>query len=340
MGNALVTGASGFVGGHLVDHLVQMGLRVRCVFRPSSDRQRFLQMTGVKTVAWDLGDPRFWRRATAGVDYVFHVAGQTRALRHREFWRANAGLTAVIAEAAANQSSPPVFLQVSSLAASGPAVAAASVAPASDGRTPPHPVSAYGRSKLRGEQAALRWAGQMPVSIVRPGIVCGPRNVELWPIFRLVARQGWYAAPGFASRRLAFIDVRDLARLVYQVALRGRRAPREAQADSSCYDACLPEHPTHQEFAHQVAVAVRRSTPVVLPVPEPVLWTSAWLGHWVARWRGRPFPLTLDKVREATAGSWVGDWRRAQDELSFEPEYHLPDGLRDTANCYRQWGWL
>src|SRR4051812_9915057 len=173
---ALVTGANGFVGSFLTEHLTVSGDDVRALVRRGAD-DRWLFGTKATVVNGDLGDATALAAAMDGVEVVFHVAGLTKSARPEPFFAVNERGTALLMDVAARAKSPsgepPIVLVVSSLAAAGPSPFPD--APR-DEQEPPAPVSTYGRSKLAGERAARARASRVPLTIVRPPIVYGPRD--------------------------------------------------------------------------------------------------------------------------------------------------------------------
>src|SRR5262245_61004025 len=120
MAAVLVTGATGFIGLHLVEALVRRGERVRCLVRRSSQVEP-LKALGIELVSAGFDDQPALTAAVAGTEIVFHVAGLIRALRSSEFYRVNELGTARLAEACCAQREPPRLMLVSSIAAAGPA---------------------------------------------------------------------------------------------------------------------------------------------------------------------------------------------------------------------------
>ncbi len=183
---AIVTGANGFVGSHLVERLLREGLEVVCLVRPTSDR-KWIEGLSAQVRAEDPGDVEALARAVAGADFVFHVAGLTRGLTDEEYLAVNAEGTRRIIEAVARSGAAiRRFVYVSSLAAVGPNPTDRPL----DETSEPRPQDSYGRSKLAGERIVLEAGGRMPVTIIRPPAVYGPRDSNFLPLFRMARQLG------------------------------------------------------------------------------------------------------------------------------------------------------
>jgi len=340
MARVLVTGASGFVGFHLVQALRARGYEVTCLVRKTS-RVEQLEPLGVRLAYGDVTEPEGLSQTVAGAEVVFHAAGCTAALDRREYFFVNAEGTRHVAQACAAQPRPPVLVVVSSLAAAGPS-------PPGRPRTeedPPQPVSAYGKSKLDAERAARRFADRVPTTIVRPPFVMGQRDAKGVEVYRAVRRLGVHANPGLAVHRFSLIHAEDLAQALILAAERGRRLrPGNLPADDSdttgIYFAACEENPSYIELGRMIAAEVGRPRAWMLRVPRPIVWLVGSWNEVVGRLRGKPLALNLDKVREALAGSWVCSTDRAYRELGFRVTTPLAERIRQTAQWYLQQGWI
>lgn len=321
---ALVTGATGFVGSHLVEALQRRAATVTVLVR-SLAKASHLEASGVRVVPGDLQDPRALERAAAGQDVVFHVAGLVAARSEAEFLRANRDGTANVVAAAARGGAPRLIL-VSSMAASGPSRPGAPLT----GAEPARPVTAYGRSKAAGEDVVRR--GPLPWSIVRPPMVYGPRDREVLKVFKL-ARLGVAPVFGPGTQELSAVHAADLADALVAVASSG------AATESRTYYPCHPEVFTSAGFLRAVAAAMGRSVTVV-PIPLFVARALLTLTGAAAGLARQRTILTADKANEFFEPAWTGDPGALMRETGWQPAYDIASGLPETYQWYRSAGWL
>lgn len=319
----LVTGATGFVGSHLVEALRRRNAEVTALVR-STGKAQALASQGVRLVAGDLHDPAALEQAAAGQDVVFHVAGLVAAKDEAEFLRTNREGTAGLLDAA-GRAGVGRFVLVSSMAAGGPS------APGRPhtGSEPPRPVTAYGRSKLAAEQ--LVRTGRVPWTILRPPMVYGPWDREVLKVFRL-ARLGIAPVFGEGTQELSAVHGADLAQALVAAAMAER-------AENRLYYACHPETFTSAAFVRSVGAALGRSVRV-LRLPRLLGSAALSVTGAAARLSGRPTILTPDKANEFFQAAWTGDPRPLVEETGWSPEFSLESGLAHTYAWYRSAGWL
>lgn len=319
----LVTGASGFVGSHVVSLALQLGHEVWAAVRPASSRQ------------W-LTDPRIrfieFQEVSNGsevFDAVVWCAGITKALHAQEFETVN-NLQVQQCVQAMRQSGrlPQFFVYLSSLSAH-------------------YPVSAYGRSKLH----AVEWLRQqqdMTVIILYPTGVYGPRDRDYLQQFRMV-KSGFDFVPSlWGQQQLSFIYVWDLANVVF-------RALQVAQTvidrSGACpvieMDVSEPRTYTNTEFRHilqrEYASRAGEKRWPVLPVRVP-----AWFIHLVcgvsgiiARLRHKPALLNPDKAHLLTQMDWTADSSQLRYWLGENlPFTSLEEGVHRTTQFYIDQSWL
>jgi nucleoside-diphosphate-sugar epimerase len=326
--NVLLTGASGFVGSHILDRLRARPMPVRVLLRPSSPR-RFIEahLPHVEVQEGSINDPASLERAMDGVTHVIHCAGATRAKRDAEFYEANQTGTRNVVEAANRQrGNISRFVHISSLAAAHPAPPAA---PARE-EDPCAPVSEYGKSKLAAEQEVLKRC-LVPFTILRPPSVYGPRDEAFRPLFRTVRR---HFAPRFRGglEALSLVFAPDLAEATVTCLT-------HPAAEGRTYFVASPAAVTVGGFCREIARQLGvRTLPLWLPVPA--LWPICAMTELIGRALGRPSLLNRQKYRDLRAPGWVCDATRLRRETGFVAATPLAEGVRRTVAWYREHGWL
>jgi dihydroflavonol-4-reductase len=318
----LVTGATGFIGSHLLERLVEQRRPVRCLVRASSKLDT-LPRDAVEIAQGDLRNGDGLAEALRGVDTVIHLAGVTKARVPSDYYAGNAEATSNLLRACGGVER---FVHVSSLAAAGPS-----------GReplgedAPPNPVSHYGSSKLAGEEAVQHSPVYARSVIVRPPVVYGPRDRDVFQIIRAVSR-GWMMRIGSADRRFSCIYVADLVTGILAAA-------DHTDAAGQVFYIAHPAPVSWEEFGRTAAGLMGRTMRMVT-VPERVAYAAGWCGELATRLSGKPGILSRDKVKEACCRGWVCDTRRAREVLGFTAPTTLEAGLRQTLDWYREAGWL
>ncbi|MBX7166018.1 MAG: NAD-dependent epimerase/dehydratase family protein [Pirellulales bacterium] len=335
MPSALVTGASGFIGNHLVRLLQSRGYDVTCLLRNAA--KRTIPGLEVRTIEGDITDAQSLPAAVSNADVVFHVAGAVKARGFAEFLRVNAHGTKNLAAACADRAAPPVFVLVSSVSVVGPSP---DDEPLSES-APCRPVSQYSRSKREGERVITRYAGRLPVSVVRPGLVFGEGDSNMFKMLAPVARWRLHGVPTRSNRRLSFVHVSDVVDVIWRAAERGQRIRDDSEVDpTGWYFATADEMPTYAEFGQMAAQALGYGWVLTPRVPEAIVWTGAAVIEGATRLAGQSTIMGLDKMRDSAAGSWLFSNAAAKRDLDYRPQAPLVERLRQTYAWYRQQGWL
>ena len=338
MSHALVTGATGFVGTNLVEHLRGLGCDVSCLVR-AERRAEHLRSLGAEIFTGNLADRDSIERAVDGCDTVFHVAARVSALREQEFQQDNVEGTRNVAEVCAARDNPPTLVMVSSLAAGGPSRPGAPKHEADE----PQPVSDYGRSKLAAEKIVGKLAADLPASIVRPPIVFGQRDKSSLTIFKGVRNLRMHVVPGIRKFLVSVVHVADLCSALTLVAERGHRIEPGSNGKSNLaagtYNVAAERTLHYGELGHLAAQAMN-SRALAVPMPRFVMWLAGGCVEVASQLRGRPGLLNIDKVREALASGWECSDERIRNELGYQQAATLEERFAETARWYREAGWL
>ena len=319
----LITGGTGFIGSHVAERLVTDGTVVRCLVR-SAAGLRGLPQANIELAYGDLVSGDGLTAALRGVSTVIHLAGVTKARRTADYQAGNAIATANLVAAANGLAR---FVHISSLAAAGPS----GNAPLTED-SPPCPVSHYGRSKLAGEQAVQNSPLWHRSIIIRPPVVFGPRDTDVFQVIRAAA-QGWILQIGRAVRQFSWIYVTDLVDALVKA------AGASPFTGGRIYHIAHPSPVSWEEFGRAAARILARSARI-LAVPETAAYALGACAELWNHWSRKPGILSRDKVVDACCSGWVCDTGRACRELGFRANIGLEDGLRRAIAWYKEAGWL
>ena len=322
-----VTGATGFLGSHLVDRLLERGDAVACLVRPTSDL-RWLEGKPVELVRGGLeGEPGAdLLRALGEAECVYHAAGAIMGIRREDYVRANAGGTGFLCEALMKAGARPRrFLLVSSIAAAGPGW----------GKEPiledQHlPVNWYGESKLEAERITLEHGARFPVTIVRPPPVYGPRDTGMLTMFR-----GIKLGLVLTFRRVTrtnFVFVRDLVRGMILAA-------ESKNTVGEILNVGDRENMGTDEAMRRIAAVLGKKT-TSLRLPATLGYLAAGVNEVAMRMRGKPSIFNWQKMAELDETNWAIDIGKIRKLTGYEPETSIEEGGRRTYGWYVEEGWL
>jgi len=322
-----VTGASGFVGSHLVDSLLERGLKIKCLVRRSS-KLRYLDSSRVELVYGALDSATDWDEALEDVDTIYHVAGTTFARKAEGYFTANHhGTEAIVAGALKHRQQLKRFVYISSLAAVGPGLEGRPV----DEDADPSPITPYGRSKLAGEEAVRAVSDLLPTTIVRPPAVYGPRDYAIYEFFKAV-KGGMFPMIGRRDKRLSLVHVRDL---VAGIILAGT----SEAAIGKTYFISSEDDYSMRAVADLVAALMHKRAREIA-IPKTIAYGVAVAAEAAAALLGKPPLINRDKVTDLSQTCWSCSIERAKNELGYAPQIDLEQGLRETIEWYKREGWL
>lgn len=333
----LITGASGFIGSHLVERALAEGYEPWAAVRPTSSR-RYLADPHIRFIELDLGDDaRLADQLKAHVsaegpfDAVIHAAGATKCRHAADFFTVNAEGTARLARTLLSTGALRAegrFVFISSLSVMGPA-READGGPITEADRPV-PDTAYGCSKLAAEAALADIAGLNYV-ILRPTGVYGPRERDYYLMAESIRRHTDFAV-GYRPQRLTFIYVDDLVSAAFLALTRGTRGKAYFLSDGGVYSSRAFSDLLQREMGVRFVLHVK--------APLWFLRMVCAVSGWVGRLRGRAVTLNPDKYRIMRQRNWQCDLTPARRDLGYEPAWPLDRGVRATVAWYVRAGWL
>jgi nucleoside-diphosphate-sugar epimerase len=325
----LVTGGSGFLGSYICEQLAADGHVVRALVRPASDKKVLDKLPRVEFAPGFIEDPASLAKAVLGVDAIIHAAGLVKARKPADFFVTNAQGTRNLLQAA-EEGAPGLrrFVYVSSLAAVGPS---ADGMPIPDDAEP-RPVTHYGRSKLEGERAVLAAKDRLPVTVIRPPLIYGPRDRETLAFFSSV-KNGVLPLIGDGTNTLSVIYAKDCASACVKAITAGAPSGRTYFVDDGAVY-------VWKEALQEVERALGTRAFVRLGLPLGVVRAAAAASQLYGKMTNTAQMLTLDKVNELRQKHWVCSGDGARAELGWAPTTSWAAGVQETAAWYRSAGWL
>jgi nucleoside-diphosphate-sugar epimerase len=324
----LLTGATGFIGSHMAELLLNEGAEVVC---PVRDPAVLRNLQGIPVSIVAIENLRDAITSNPHFDYVMHLGGATRARDYEGYRRANVTFTRELLEtfsAGPCRERLKRFVLVSSQAASGPSPNGGT--PVKEG-DPFRPVSLYGRSKAEAEQVAGRFHEAIPITIIRPPAVFGPRDTDVLGVFRSVK---FRVAPCLTGpeRRVSIIYVSDLIEGILAAA----RAPG---AVGQTYFLANPEPVVWRQFTLDIA-RVMGYRAVAVPVPPAAMKLVAQVGDVVGRLTGSISLFRSEKFEEMRQLAWICSAEKAYRDFGWQARFPLEEALGITARWYTDHGWL
>lgn len=322
-----VTGASGYIGGHLCSRLISEGHIVYGLSRKNANfaASAFYQINGRLSVS----DSNQWiEKLPLDLDAVIHLAGLTVSFNPEKFYESNAKTTEILINDLKKKYERLKFIFISSTAAAGPSL---KNTPNSENDVPA-PVSHYGKSKLLAEQLLSQNASEKWTRIIlRPPPVIGPGDKAFDDIFRLADRFGIFLVPGPNWRQVksSFVSIHDLTGVIC-------KCLKYDSPDVSIFFAAHPDPFTMSDFINAVKSASGKRKLFIIPWPLVLGKLFARLSRIFARAAGFKSSVAPDKVDEVKCLYWVCSSEKSQKLLNFIYKWDFHDSIEDAFRAYKE----
>jgi dihydroflavonol-4-reductase len=321
---AFVTGGTGFIGSHLIDLLLkQKEAEIFALVRDLS-KQKWLNGLPLHLLQGDLSSiPPLPR----DLDVVFHLAGLTKSSKSADYYTVNQKGTTSLFESLMGQEIRAKIIFLSSLAAVGPSVGGKLVQEDNS----PHPLTSYGKSKLAGEEEALKFKGRFPLVILRAAAIYGPRDTDFLQYFKFI-KKGILGSYTSKPKWVSLCYVKDLAQALHLSASRNLESGEIFNiADKTPY--------SWEEIGRAAGRALGKKLKKVT-IPAPLFYLGALFSEIAGKISKKPNIFNRDKYRDMRQEGWMADVQKAKEKLSFETQYSLEEAIQETIDWYLKNEWL
>ena len=336
----LVTGASGFIGSFIVEEALRRGFETWAAVRKSSSRA-FLQDSRIHFIELNLASEEQLKEQLKGCafDYVVHAAGVTKCLNRDDFFRINTDGTRHLVGALLALKMPlKRFVYISSLSIMG---AIREQQPYQEIREEDEarPNTAYGKSKLeaerwlklQNEKLEMRNEKLFPYVILRPTGVYGPRERDYFMMAKSIKAHTDFAV-GFRQQDITFVYVTDVVQAVFLALEKGKTGRKYFLSDGEVYQSSAFSNLIRRELGNPWWIRIT--------APLWLLRIVTFCGECIGRLTGKVTALNNDKYHIMRQRNWRCDISPAREELGYEPQVKLEEGVKRSIQWYKENKWL
>lgn len=327
--NVLLTGATGFIGSHILDSLLEKGHRVKCLIREKSNT-RWLLNKKIDVITSDFVHFDKIKDELIDIEIVIHVAGIIAAINYQEFFRVNSQGTKLLLDSVAKYSNSfKKIIYISSQTVGGPAKSIDSPVDESDKA---NPITSYAKSKFEAEQFIIENSYGIKYSILRPSAVFGERDPGIVQIFQMV-RKGFAPMMGLDKKYLNLIYGKDLAEVT-------TNCINNPISDNKIYYIAGRDKMNWDFLMDEIKMAVNNPKAIKLKVPNPIVLTVGFINEQISKISGQPQIFNYDKAIDFTRKYWLCNSDKARNEINLKTDSDIRDLLKNTADWYIKNGWL
>ena len=336
----LITGASGFIGSFIVEEALNRGFETWAAVRKSSSRE-FLQDERIHFIELNLSSEEQLKQQLKDIqfDYVVHAAGVTKCLHKEDFFRINTEGTKNLVRALLDLQMPlKRFVYISSLSIMG-AIREEQPYREIRERDKAQPNTAYGKSKLEAEQWLVSLNKELekknekllPYVILRPTGVYGPRERDYFMMAKSIQSHIDFAV-GFKQQDITFVYVTDVVQAVFLAMEKGQTGRCYFLSDGEVYQSST--------FSDLIRKELGNPWWIRITAPLWLLRIITFCGEYMGHITGKVTALNNDKYNIMKQRNWRCDINPARQELGYEPQVKLEEGVRRSIAWYKKNKWL
>ena len=336
----LITGASGFIGSFIVEEALNRGFETWAAVRKSSSKA-FLQDERIHFIELNLSSEAELKQQLKDIqfDYVVHAAGVTKCLHKEDFFRINTEGTKNLVRALLDLQMPlKRFVYISSLSIMG-AIREEQPYKEIRERDKAKPNTAYGKSKLEAEQWLVSLNKELekknekllPYVILRPTGVYGPRERDYFMMAKSIQSHTDFAV-GFKQQDITFVYVTDVVQAVFLAMEKGQTGRCYFLSDGEVYQSST--------FSDLIRKELGNPWWIRITAPLWLLRIITFCGEYIGHMTGKVTALNNDKYNIMKQRNWRCDINPARQELGYEPQVKLEEGVRRSIAWYKKNKWL
>jgi nucleoside-diphosphate-sugar epimerase len=324
----VLTGATGFVGSHIVDKLTEMDAELICIHRESSNTS-YLEDKGINLFQSGLLSVESLAEPIKGADYVLHIAGSIFARNKDEYLEGNRDTTKTLIEAI-KKYSPGIkrFFYLSSQTVSGPSD---SLENPVDENSPLNPITAYAESKLEAEKVILE-NGEIPYTIIRAPALYGPRDKSILSFFKFV-NVSFGPLIGFKEKYISLLHAYDIRDAIIDATFSDNTV-------NEIYMVSSEEYYGWSKLINKLQKAMGRKYIFKLRAPHWMVYGYTGIAELISKILDKPTVVNTDKARDLTRTFWTCSFSKAKRDFGFSQKVSLDEGFAETVKWYKKHKWL
>lgn len=327
MKNILISGATGFIGSHILDRLLELNYNVFCLVRKSSNL-RWIVNKNVTLIYTDFNN--FNLDDFINIDTVIHVAGIIAAVDYSEFYKVNSLGTKKLIDAVSSASDKlSKIIYISSQTVGGPA--ATLDIPINENHKA-NPLTNYAKSKLEAENFVINNPKNINYTILRPSAVIGERDPGILQIFQIV-QKGLAPLMGLDKKYLNLIYAKDLADATVNCI-------DNPISNNKIYYIAGNEKLNWDDLMTQIKIVTRNKNALKVKIPNPVILSVGYINELISKITKKPQIFNYDKAIDFTRKYWLCDTTKARSEINLKTEGNISEILKITGDWYFKEGWL
>lgn len=329
--NVLITGSGGFVGSHIVDEYLRRSHNVSVIVR-NETTFRWIDSNRVTIFKGSYNDVSFLQNAVKNQDIIIHSAGVLASSNYEGFYKGNVVVTKNLLEAVAI-ANPTIkrFVHISSLAVALPSPSLEQ--PTTEDVIVDEPLTKYGKSKSETEKVVCSFMQNIPITIIRPPAIYGPRDEAIYDYFRLIAHGFIAPIMGFDNKRMSLIYVGDLVRGIYDASL-------SQKTISQTYYITSKEFYSWMDIITATKKALNKRFLLPIPLPHLLILLNGYISTFVGKIKKEPPVFDIEKAKNFTQRHWICSHKKALNDFQFEQQISLQEGIQETMDWYKNNGWL